>query len=265
MTAGSQGFAEGGLGLWEGQRQDEARRPRPDPVCSYQCGLSQVCLQGLSETMQSKQTKVKLKGGGNQVRQNRAIRLQSARLPSMHRVQWEHPLAHCQGLLLTAGLSSTRIVGQCSGAGALCFPPPAQSDMASDQGRPWPAHLQARQLQKPGPFGSGPFPRQAWSQGMQTLQEGPWGPPGSNPYVNITWGPSTLTLSHSACPAHPTAQPRTPHPFIPPLPTPDPPKPALSPLPGKPVPFPPSPHRSQPGSCHFLPPSLPSSTPAPTI
>lgn len=64
-----------------------------------------------------------------------------------------------------------------------------------------------------------------------------------HPYMNITWGPSTLTLSHSACPAHPTAQLRTPHPFIPPLPTPAPPKPALSPLPGKPVPFPPSPHR----------------------
>lgn len=153
-------------------------------VCSYQCGLSQVCLQGLSKTMQSKQTKVKLKGRENQVGQNREIRLQSARLPSLHRVQWECPLApHCQGLLLTAGLSSTHTVGQHSGAGALCFPPPAQGDIMASalRPRPWPAHLQARQLQKPGPFGSGPFPQQAWNQSMQTLQRGPWGPPGSTP------------------------------------------------------------------------------------
>lgn len=123
VTAGSQGFAEGGPGLWEGQGQAEARRPRPDPVCSYQCGLSQVCLQGLSETMQSKQTKVKLKGRENQVRQNRAIRLQSARLPSMHRVQWERPLAHWQGLLLTAGLSSSTQWGSALEQGPCAFLP----------------------------------------------------------------------------------------------------------------------------------------------
>ena len=238
MAAGSQGFAEGSLG------QAEAIRPRPDPVCSYQCGLSQVCLQGLSETMQSKQTKVKLKGRENQVRQNRAIRLQSARLPSMHRVQWERPPAHCQGLLLTAQWGSALEQGPCA-----FLPLPRVTSWPQTRADPGLPTCRLGNSRNQGHLAVALFPSRRGARVLKPSKRGRGGLQAA--YMNIIWGPSILTLSHSACPAHPTAQPRTPHPFIPPLPTPDPPKPALSPLPGKPVPFPPSPHRFSAGLLRF--------------
>lgn len=48
VTVGSQGFAEGGLGLWEGQGQAEARRPWPDPDVQPSAG----CLRSVSRVSQ---------------------------------------------------------------------------------------------------------------------------------------------------------------------------------------------------------------------
>lgn len=214
--------------------------------------------------MQSKQTKVKLKGRENQVRQNREIHLQSARLPSLHSVQWERLLApHCQGLLLTAGLSSNAQWGSTLEQGP-CAPAQGHIMASALRLRPWPAHLQARQLQKPEPFGSGPFPQQAWSQSMQTLERGRGGLRAAPLHEQHLGTVCTLHLSLHA----PPTQLHSPGPhtaFIPPFPTSTPPKPALSPYLGNLSPSHHHPIVSQLGSSHFLPPGFPSSTPAPTI
>ena len=71
MTAGSQGFAEGGLGLWEGQGQAEARRPWPDPGVQPPMravsGLSPESLK--NNAKQTNKSQIKRKGKSGQAEQ----------------------------------------------------------------------------------------------------------------------------------------------------------------------------------------------------
>lgn len=127
--------------------------------------------------------------------------------------------------------------------------------------RPWPAHLQARQLQKPDYF-SGPFPQQAWSQSMQTLEcRGLWAAPLHEQHLG------TVCNFHLVCmPRPPNCTAQDPHTaFIPPF-SHQSPKPALSSAWGNLSPsHHHSPHQASqalPISCLQLSPVL---TPAPTI